>query len=110
MGKTKESENAREQFAEHIKEEKAFYLNPNFLAIDTKYKLLDANREAAKIWLEQLFVTNDERLHFYKLYQYFTADYDGPLDGWYLIQVLLCAYEVSKKREGITANIKQKPV
>jgi ATP-dependent transcriptional regulator len=203
-GKTKESKSVREQFAGRIKEESALYLNPNFLAIDTKHQLWHADREAAKMWLRQLFVTDDEHLRFYKLYQYFTtarayivlsepdkameyleklkklgadynrpldaaeagvlqaalqwatgskkeavqtlegvllamqpyrtvriisdegasvlpilkritvmagkADYAGQLDGRYLNQVLLCAYEVSKKQKGITANINKKPV
>ncbi|HEX3039622.1 MAG TPA: LuxR C-terminal-related transcriptional regulator [Caproiciproducens sp.] len=204
MGKAKNSESIRKRFSERIKEENALYLNPNFLAIDTKFKLWDADREAAKAWLEQLFVTDDEPLHFYKLYQYFTtvrayivlserdkateyleklkklgsdyrrpldvaeagvlqaviewatgskkeaaqtlekvlllmqpyravriiadegesvlpilkkitvkvgkADYDGRLDGHYLNQVLLCAYEVSKRQKGIAAYINRKPV
>lgn len=204
MGEIKASKNARAQFFEHIKEENAFYLNPNFLAIDTKLKLWDTDQGAAKIWLEQLFVTSDEQLRFYKLYQYFTTarayivlsepekafvylkklkklssdycrpldiaetgvllaalqwstgsrqeavqtleevllamqpynavriiaeegaaalpilkkiagrmgktDYSGQLDSRYLNQVLLSAYEVSKRHKGITANISQKSV
>ena len=72
-GKAKESDRERENFAKRIREEDALYLNPNFLAVDTEYKLRDADREAAKIWLNQLFVTNDDQLRFYKLYQYFTT-------------------------------------
>ncbi len=204
MGKTIESESERESFAVCIGAENALYLNPNFLAVDTKYMLWNADREAAKIWLDQLFVTDDEQLHFYKLYQYFTtarayiilseqdkaveylgklkklgsdyrrpldvaeagvlqaalqwaagskkeavrgleevllsmqpyravriiadegaavlpilkkiavkvdkADYEGQLDGRYLNQVMLCAYEVSKRQKGITSHISQKPI
>jgi len=204
MGKTKESKSKREYFAVRIKEENALYLNPNFLAVDTKYKLWNADQEAAKIWLNQIFVTNDEQLRFYKLYQYFTtarafivlseqdkameyleklkklgsdyrrpldiaeagvlqaalqwvagskkeavcgleevllsmqpyravriiadegaavlpilkkiaikvdkANYEGQLNGRYLNQVMLCAYEVSKRQKGITAHISQMPV
>lgn len=38
------------------------------------------------------------------------ADYKGLIDAHYLNQVLLCAYEVSKRHKGITAYISQKPV
>ncbi|HEX3029440.1 MAG TPA: LuxR C-terminal-related transcriptional regulator [Clostridia bacterium] len=204
MGKPADSRNVREQFSKLMKEEKALYLNPNFLAVDTKYKLRNADLEAAKEWLEQLFVTNDEQLRFYKLYQYFTtarayivlseqdkameyleklkklgldyyrpldvaeagvlqaavkwatdfkkeavqileevllamqpyravriiadegaavlpilkkiavkvdkADYEGQLDGRYVNQVILCAYEVSKRQKGITAYLNEKQV
>ena len=204
IGKKEESENTTALISERIKEENVLYFNPNFLAMDTKFKLWDADREAARAWLEQLFVTGDEQLRFYKLYQYFTsarayivlsdpekaaeylkklkklgaeyhrpldvaeagvllaalqwaigsqkeavrsmeevllamqpyrairiiadegaavlpilkkialtidkADYEGQLDGRYLKQVTLCAYGVSKRHKGITANISQKPV
>lgn len=73
IGKTNESKKAREQFSARIIEENALYLNPNFLAVDTKHKLWDADRKAAHSWLEQIFVTDDEQLRFYKLYQYFTT-------------------------------------
>ncbi|WP_088185749.1 LuxR C-terminal-related transcriptional regulator [Desulfosporosinus sp. FKA] len=73
LGKSTESEKLREQFAMRLREENALYLNPNFLAVDTKNKLLNADLETAKEWLEQLFVTDDEHLRFYRLYQYFTT-------------------------------------
>jgi len=73
LGKTKESESARERLTARIKEENALYLNPNFLAIDTKHRLWDGDRRAAKMWLEQHFVIEEEQLRFYKLYQYFTT-------------------------------------
>lgn len=37
-------------------------------------------------------------------------DYQGQLDSHYLRQVLLCAYEVSKRHKGITACFNKKPV
>lgn len=73
MGKPGESEKAREQFAARIIEENALYLNPNFLAVDTKHRLWDADKKSAQLWLEQLFVNDDEQLRFYRLYQYFTT-------------------------------------
>ena len=204
MGKIKASESVRERFSKRMKEENALYLNPNFLAIDTKYRLWNANQASAKVWLEQLFVTDDEQLQFYKIYQYFTtvrayivlseqdkaeeyldklkklsadyrrpldiaetgvllaalqwstgskqeaaqtleevllimqpynairiiaeegaavlpilkkiavkvgkADYEGSLDKHYLNQVLICTYEISKAKKGITAHLSQKPI
>ncbi|MBP7174691.1 MAG: hypothetical protein KBA53_00540 [Thermoclostridium sp.] len=73
MGKKKESESAKLHFFERIKQENALYLRANFSAVSTKHRLWDADKEAAKIWLEQYFVTDDPSLRFYKLYQYFTA-------------------------------------
>ncbi|WFR57578.1 LuxR C-terminal-related transcriptional regulator [Anaerocolumna sp. AGMB13025] len=73
MEKNKESETARMTISEYIKKENALYLLPNMSAIDVKQRLWDADKEAAKLWLEKFFVTNDEQLYFYKLYQYFTT-------------------------------------
>ncbi|NLO41263.1 MAG: hypothetical protein GX115_17590 [Ruminiclostridium sp.] len=73
MGKKKESQGAKLHFFERMKQENALYLRANFSAISTKHKLWDADKEAAKIWLEQYFVTDDPSLRFYKLYQYFTT-------------------------------------
>lgn len=125
IGKTKESEKTREQFSARITEENALYLSPNFLAVDTKQKLWDADRQAAQSWLEQLFVTDDEQLRFYKLYQYFTTarsyivlseqqkaevileklkklcvDYHRPLDGAEVgvLQAILCWATGSQKK------------
>ncbi len=204
IGKTKESESTRTYFSQRMQEENALYLNPNFLAVDIKHRLWDADREAARMWLEQHFITEDEQLRFYKLWHYFTtarayivlsekekamdylvklenlntdynrpldaaeagvlqavlkwaigfrkeavqmledimvalqpysairiiadegaavlpilkkiavktarADYQGQLDGRYLNQVLLCAYEVSKRHKGIATHFNEKPV
>ncbi len=73
IGKTGESKKTREQFSARIIDENALYLNPNFLAVDTKHKLWDADRQAAQSWLEQIFINDDEQLRFYRLYQYFTT-------------------------------------
>lgn len=73
LNKKEESESITKHFAGRIKEKDALYLNPNFLAVETKHRLWDADQEAAKIWLEQFFVTEDEQFCFYKLYQYFTT-------------------------------------
>jgi LuxR family transcriptional regulator, maltose regulon positive regulatory protein len=204
IGKKEESESIAALLSDRIKEENVLYFNPNFLAVEAKHKLWDADQEAAKTWLERLFVTDDEQLLFYKLYQYFTTvrayivlsepekameyleklkrlgadyrrpldaaeagvlmaalkwaagfqkeamqsmeevllamqpyrtiriiadegaavlpilkkiavnidrdDYEGQLDERYLNQVTLCAYEVSKRHVGITANVNIKPI
>ena len=204
LGKAKESEDIRARLSSQIKKENALYLNPNFFAIDTKFRLWDADKKAAELWLEQYFVTEDDHFRFYRLYQYFTTarayivladrdkagfyieklqalclDYHRPLDAaeagvlkssleWavgskkeaiktlkmvllamqpyrviriiadegtavlpilkkiavseeqlgtkrqidslYLNQIILCAYEISKRHIGITAYINNKPV
>jgi ATP-dependent transcriptional regulator len=73
MNKTKESENAMTHFYKRIKEVHALSLTSNFLSVDTKFKLWNANQTSAKVWLEQPFVTNDNPLQFYKINQYFTT-------------------------------------
>lgn len=73
IGKQGEAEKIRRQFADRMLEENALHFNPNFLAVDTTYQLRDANRESARTWLDQLFVTDDGQLRFYRLYQYFTT-------------------------------------
>ncbi|KAF5057073.1 HTH-type transcriptional regulator MalT [anaerobic digester metagenome] len=202
--KSSESKKVRKQFAARLSEEDALYLSPNFYAIDTKFGLWDADQEAAQTWLRQLFMTEDEHLRFYKLYQYFTTarayivlsewekanelltklkrlcvdyhrhldaaetsvlqsvlywvtgsqqesmdlltevllavqpyevvriiadegaavlpilkkiavcidkpDYEGAIEGRYLDQVILYAYEVSKNHVGITAGLNVKPI
>ncbi len=73
MGKLKEAEETRAHLSVRIQKENALYLNPNFLAIDIKHRLWNADVDAAELWLQQYFVTNDNPLRFYRLYQYFTT-------------------------------------
>ena len=73
MEKQKESESAKMNFNQRIKTENALYLHPNYLAVDVKHHLWDADKGAAEMWFEQFFVTDDDQFHFYKLCQYFTS-------------------------------------
>ena len=49
------------------------FLRPNFLAFKTLIKLLNGEVSAAKEWLRNHFVYDNERIEPYKLYQYFTT-------------------------------------
>lgn len=73
LGKEKAAELVRKNFSLRITEEHAEYLNPNFKAVDTNYKLWNGDSSAAKEWLDGFYVTDDDHLLFYKIYQYFTT-------------------------------------
>jgi LuxR family maltose regulon positive regulatory protein len=59
-----------EQYIEHSG---ARYLEHNFLALKTKFHLCDADKKAAETWLEHYFVSDEERIPLYKIFQYFTT-------------------------------------
>ncbi|MBC3888200.1 hypothetical protein GH810_07750 [Acetobacterium paludosum] len=73
MENKRESENIRLNFRLRIQNENAPFLYPNFLAIDVKHRLWDADRKAANMWLEEPYISTEEPLRFYRLYQYFTT-------------------------------------
>ena len=60
-----------------IEKNNAHYLYRNFLAWKTKILLFDANKKAAEDWLENYFVSDDEKVlgkvPLYKVFQYFTT-------------------------------------
>lgn len=56
-----------------LERDSAMYLLPNLLAVETKYKLMDAGKAAAREWLARYFVTRPERPEFYKIFQHFTT-------------------------------------
>ncbi len=73
MDKKCASESTRKNFNLQIQTTNGQYLYPNFSAIDIKQRLWDADRNAAQLWLAESFVTIDQPLCFYKIYQYFTT-------------------------------------
>lgn len=60
--------------AERFIEQNDFYgLRPNLLALKTRIALLNGDRNAAHLWLENYFVTENEELALYKFYQHATT-------------------------------------
>jgi len=57
----------------YIERSGARFLERNFLAFKTKIRLMDAEKSAAESWLENYFVTEEDNVPLYKIYQYFTT-------------------------------------
>lgn len=69
LGKHEEATAAMAELEELVRQET--YFIPNFTAYKTRYQLWEGNVTAARIWLEQYYVTEEtEHLQFYKLFQY----------------------------------------
>jgi len=73
MEKKRETESVRSHCCQQIQTENALCLYPNFSAVDTKHRLWDDDKKAAEKWLSESFVSVEEPLRFYKLYQHFTT-------------------------------------
>lgn len=56
-----------------LEKRKIDYMRPNFLAFNTKIKLLNGEKSAASEWLDNYFVIDSESLELYKIYQYFVT-------------------------------------
>ncbi|MDL2314161.1 LuxR C-terminal-related transcriptional regulator [Desulfovibrio sp. OttesenSCG-928-C14] len=56
-----------------LERESAMYLIPNLLAVETKYRLMDAGKGVAREWLTRYFVTEPVQPEFYKIFQHFTT-------------------------------------
>ncbi|MDR3206732.1 MAG: LuxR C-terminal-related transcriptional regulator [Oscillospiraceae bacterium] len=54
-------------------ESKASALRRNFMAYQTNERLADGSQAAARAWLSAYFVTGEERLPLYQVYQHFTT-------------------------------------
>jgi len=57
----------------YIERSGARFLERNFMAFKTKIRLMDAEKSAAESWLENYFVTEEDNVPLYKIYQYFTT-------------------------------------
>ncbi|MDR0443453.1 MAG: hypothetical protein LBH44_08620, partial [Treponema sp.] len=74
-----------EEMEQYIGRSGARYLEHNFLALKTKFRLNDADKKSAETWLENYFVSDlstspqgevsraEERIPLYKIFQYFTT-------------------------------------
>jgi len=72
-GNKAESEKVLDNVREMIETQKAFYLNSNFQACLTRYKLYQGDIRAAEDWLKDCDVKLLEVPVFYKLYRHFTT-------------------------------------
>jgi len=71
-----QAESANKSFSDiedMIKQDNAFYLNPNFRAYQFEMKLMDGDMEAAKEWLISYGESPYNHLAFYKIPQHFTT-------------------------------------
>lgn len=73
MGLERMFEGVVEQTDQYIEQNGSYYLRPNFMAFKTKMRLMDGDKAAAKIWLNNYFVTENETLELYKIFQHFTT-------------------------------------
>jgi len=57
----------------YIRHSGAYFLDRNFLAWKTKILLANADKKAAEEWLNNYFITDEEKVPLYKISQYFTT-------------------------------------
>lgn len=55
------------------KKENSGHLIPNITAIETKFRLMDANKKTAQEWLSHYYVTESEQTEFHRFYQHLTT-------------------------------------
>ncbi|MDL2313888.1 LuxR C-terminal-related transcriptional regulator [Desulfovibrio sp. OttesenSCG-928-C14] len=53
--------------------ENAMYLMPNLLAVETKHRLMNADKGVAREWLTRYFVSESDQPELYKIFQHFTT-------------------------------------
>lgn len=73
MGKEVESAQLRKEIAALLKTNKILYLLPVLSAYETKLRLLDGDKAAAKEWLENYFITESYNPQLHKIFLHFTT-------------------------------------
>jgi LuxR family maltose regulon positive regulatory protein len=73
MGKEEEAAQCRSEIKSFIEKENLLYLLPIFSAYETKLKLMDGDKAAAKAWLENYFVTEAQNPELHKIFLHFTT-------------------------------------
>jgi LuxR family maltose regulon positive regulatory protein len=73
MGNEAQLKETLAETEQYLERSGARYLEHNFLALKAKIRLMDADKKAAEAWLDNYFVTEDERIPLYKVFQYFTT-------------------------------------
>jgi LuxR family maltose regulon positive regulatory protein len=73
MGKLEEAARCRAEIKSFLERENLLYLQPVLSAYETRIRLMDGDKAAAKTWLENYFVTEARNLELYKTFLYFTT-------------------------------------
>lgn len=68
-----EATQRRAEIRSLLKDKKLLYLNPVLSAYETKLRLLDRDKKAAKEWLENHFATESSRAELHRLFMQFTT-------------------------------------
>ena len=90
MGKTEESVRQREEIRSFLENKNLLYLLPVFTAFETKIKLLNGDKSAAKVWLDNYFVHDRHEMELHKIYLHFTTARAYIVLGQYKKAQLLC--------------------
>ena len=90
MGKTKESARQREEIKGFLEKKNLLYLHPVFAAYETKIKLLDGDKSAAKVWLDNYFVHDRQDMELHRIYLHFTTVRAYIVLGEYKKAQMLC--------------------
>lgn len=70
-GRVRETAAALRELEELVDEEK--YFIPNFEAYKTRFRLWDGDKNAARTWLENYYVTQGPQIELYKVFQHFVT-------------------------------------
>jgi len=73
MGKPQEAARCRAEIKSFLARENLLYLLPVFSAYETRIRLMDGDKAAAKVWLENYFVTEAQKQELYKTFLHFTT-------------------------------------
>jgi LuxR family maltose regulon positive regulatory protein len=73
MGKEEEAALCRAETKTFLGKENLLYLGHAFLAYETKIKLMDGNKEAARAWLGNYFITEAQSPELTKIFLHFTT-------------------------------------
>jgi LuxR family maltose regulon positive regulatory protein len=72
LGRREEARRVMDGFRNFV-DASAQYFIPNLAAYETKLKLLDGDKAAAREWLESFYVTDVEHIEFFRSFQHFTT-------------------------------------
>ncbi|MGE5614974.1 MAG: LuxR C-terminal-related transcriptional regulator [Bacillota bacterium] len=73
MGKLEEAARCRAEIKSFLERENTLYLLPVLSGYETRIRLMDGDKAAAKAWLDNYFVTEARNLELYKTFLHFTT-------------------------------------
>jgi LuxR family maltose regulon positive regulatory protein len=90
MGRSAEAAQCRNETEIFLRKERLLYLLPIFSAYETKLKLLDGDKAAAKAWLDNYFITEVQNPELRKIFLHFTTVRAFIVLGEYEKASILC--------------------